>query len=88
VWAALIHQYSGVERQMEASAGPESLVQERRSAVVFPASGTDVARDAWTGLGSKRQQERPGSMTWAFMFGAGDENRTRALTLGITVQKW
>jgi hypothetical protein len=23
-------------------------------------------------------------MTWAFMFGAGDENRTRALSLGIT----
>jgi hypothetical protein len=35
VWAALIHQHSGIERQMEASAGPESLVQERRDAVVF-----------------------------------------------------
>jgi hypothetical protein len=23
-------------------------------------------------------------MTWAFMFGAGDENRTPALSLGIT----
>jgi hypothetical protein len=46
------------------------------------ANCTLIARRVSGRLGRKRPRERKSFATWAFVVGAGDGNRTRAVSLG------
>ncbi len=58
----MIYQHSNLERQREVAAGGDARVQTLRS----KASGTDPAREPWTGLdNTKAPGLRPEALLWS-----------------------